>query len=296
MAKRPFLMASVTIGAIFLFFLLVIFAAGLLSDGSVMVPVGDKIGILEVNGTIFDAQLFTEQISEFRDSHAIKAVVLRIDSPGGGVAPSQEIHAELKRLAGEKPLIVSMGSVAASGGYYLAVAGERLFANPGTITGSIGVIMSFPDYRELMGKIGVKTEVVKSGQFKDIGSSSREFSAADRQLLQEMIDDVHSQFVQAISEGRDIPADRLEPYVDGRIFTGKQALAVGLIDELGTFNDAVRYAAKVTGIGENPGLVYPDPEHEDFIKRLLRGFESRYLGLDLRHKTTIGPQYLWNGY
>lgn len=288
-------MASITIGAVFFFFLLVVFAAGLLSDCSVFVPGGDKIGILEVRGTIVDAQQIVAKIADFRDSRNIKAVVLRVDSPGGGVAPSQEIHAELKRLAQEKPLIISMGSVAASGGYYLAIAGEHLFANPGTITGSIGVIMSFPDYRDLMGKIGVKTEVVKSGQFKDIGSSSREFSAADRELLQGMIDDVHAQFVQAISDDRNIPLDRLRPYVDGRIITGRQALSLGLIDEIGTMTDAVRYAAKVSGLGDSPALVYPEPEQVDFLERLLQGAVSRYLGVSLPRKTTIGPQYLWNG-
>lgn len=289
-------MASMTIGAIFLFFLLVMFTSGMLSGRSVVVPVGEKIGVLEAYGTIIDAQKLIEQIDDFRDNNTVKAVVLRVNSPGGGVAPSQEIYAELKRLAEEKPLIVSMGAVAASGGYYLAIAGERLFANPGSITGSIGVIMSFPDYRELMGKIGVKTEVVKSGQFKDIGSSAREFSAADRELLQGMIDDVHSQFVQAISEGRNIPLDRLQPYVDGRIFTGRQALAAGLIDELGTFNDAIDYAAKVSGMGSDPDLIYPEPERKDFIERLLQGAASRYLGVDLYRNNTIGPQYLWNGY
>jgi len=290
-------MASMTIGgAIFLVFLLVVFLAGLLSGRSIIVPGGDKIGILEVRGTIVDTQRIIAQIDEFRDRDDIKAVVLRIDSPGGGVAPSQEIHAELKRLAGKKPLVVSMGAVAASGGYYLAVAGERLFANPGTITGSIGVIMSFPDYQGLMGKIGIKTEVVKSGQFKDIGSSSRELTAADRKLLQGMIDNVHAQFVQAISEGRNIPVDRLRPYVDGRIFTGQQALAIGLIDELGTLNDAIRYAAGISGLGEKPELVYPEPEHRDFIERLLQGAANRYLGMSLSRNVAIGPQYLWNGY
>ncbi|MDB4470653.1 signal peptide peptidase SppA [Deltaproteobacteria bacterium] len=296
MKKRPFLLASMTIGAIFLFFLLVVFTSGMLSGRSVVVPVGEKIGVLEVYGTIVDAQKLIEQIDDFRDNNSVKAVVLRIDSPGGGVAPSQEIYAELKRLAEDKPLIVSMGAVAASGGYYLAIAGERLFANPGSITGSIGVIMAFPDYRDLMGKIGVKTEVVKSGQFKDIGSSTREFTTADRKLLQAMIDDVHSQFVQAISAGRDIPVDRLAPYVDGRIFTGKQALAAGLVDELGTFNDAIDYASKVSGVGENPDLIYPEPERKDFIERLLQGAANRFIGVDFSRKNAIGPQYLWNGY
>ena len=157
-------MASLLVGAIFIFFLLVVIVAGILR-GSSVVPVGEKIGILEVSGMITDAELLNEQINEFRESGTVKAVVLRVDSPGGGVGPSQEIYTELKRLTEEKPLIVSMGSVAASGGYYVAVAGERLFANPGTITGSIGVIMTFPDYQGLMGKVGVKTEVVKSGRF-----------------------------------------------------------------------------------------------------------------------------------
>jgi len=296
MKKRPFLMASMTIGAIFLFFLLAVLITGMLTGRSVVVPVGDKVGILEVRGKIIDAQQLIEQISEFRDSRAIKAVVLRIDSPGGGVAPSQEIHAELKRLAEEKPLVVSMGSVAASGGYYLAVAGERIFANPGTITGSIGVIMSLPDYQGLMGKIGVRTEVVKSGQFKDIGSSTRDLSDADRQLLQEMIDNVHAQFVQAISEGRNIPVERLRTFVDGRIFTGEQAQTAGLVDELGTLSDAVEYAAKVSGLGTDPARFYPQSKDGNYLERWFQGAAGRYLGVSLPPEISVGPQYLWNGY
>ena len=296
MKKRPFLLASLTVGGIFLFFLLVVITAGMFRTGSVVVSVGDKIGILEVEGTIVDARRLIEQIEEFRDRNAIKAVVVRIDSPGGGVGPSQEIYAELKRLAEEKPVIVSMGSVAASGGYYLAVAGERIFANPGTITGSIGVIMSFPNYQELMGKVGIQTEVVKSGRFKDIGSSTREFSEADRALLQEMIDDVHLQFVEAISAGRNMPIERLQPFVDGRIFTGRQAKDAGLIDELGTMSDAIKYAAKVAGIDDDSDLVYPEPEKINWIDRYLQSAASRYLGINVNAKRAIGPQYLWNIY
>ncbi len=296
MKKRPFLMASLTIAAIFIFFLLVIFTAGLFRGHNMVVSVGAKVGILQVQGIIADAQLLTEQIDDFRQSKAIKAVVLRIDSPGGGVGPSQEIHAELKRLAAEKPLVVSMGSVAASGGYYIAVAGEQIFANPGTITGSIGVIMSFPDYQELMGKIGVKNEVVKSGRFKDIGSPTRDFSAADRELLQTMIDDVHNQFVAAISEGRDIPVESLRPLVDGRILTGEQALEAGLVDQLGTMRDAIQHAASLVGLGDDPDLAYPDQEKEDLLERLLQGAASRFIGVELPPKVTFGPQYLWDGY
>jgi protease-4 len=296
MKKRPFLMASVTVGGIFLFFLLVVVAAGFISGGSVTVSVGDKIGVLEVEGPIGDARQLVEQIDGFRDHSNIKAVVVRINSPGGGVGPSQEIYSELKLLAAEKPVIISMGSVAASGGYYLAVAGERIFANPGTITGSIGVIMSFPNYQELMGKVGVRTETVKSGRFKDIGSSTRSFSVADRELLQGMIDDVHQQFVEAVSAGRNIPIDRLQPFVDGRIFSGRQAKEAGLVDELGTFTDAIKYAAKVAGLGDDPDLVYPEPEDMNFIDRYLQGMLGHYFGDVLSARTAIGPQYLWNGY
>ncbi|WP_321372124.1 signal peptide peptidase SppA [uncultured Desulfuromusa sp.] len=295
MKKHPFILASLTIGGLFLFFLLVVFAAGLLGTGSV-VSVGDKIGVLEVEGTIVDSRLLAEQIVTFRNRSNIKAVVVRVDSPGGGVGPSQEIYAELKKLAEEKPLVISMGSVAASGGYYIAVAGERIFANPGTITGSIGVIMSFPNYQDLMGKVGIQTEVVKSGTFKDIGSSTRKFTVADRALLQEMIDDVHLQFVEAISAGRNLPLEKLQPYVDGRIFTGRQALELGLVDELGGFHDAIKYAATVVGIEDEPDLVYPEPVKMDFIDRYLQSAVSHILGVDLGLKTTSGPQYLLHNY
>jgi len=296
MKKRPFLMASLTVAGVFIFFLLVVMTAGMIRTGSVMVSVSDKIGILEVKGPIADSTLLLTQIKEFSEQDNIKAVVARIDSPGGGVAPSQEIYAELKLLAAKKPLVVSMGSVAASGGYYLAVASEHIFANPGSITGSIGVIMSFPNYRELLGKVGVQTEVVKSGRFKDIGSATRPFTAADRTLLQGMIDDVHQQFVEAVSDGRHMPVDRLKPFVDGRIFTGRQAKEIGLIDELGTLNDAIRYAAKVAGIDEDSDLVYPEPEKIDLIERYLQGAVSRYLGINLIEKRITGPQYFWDGY
>ncbi len=296
MKKRPFFIVSLAVSAVFVFFLLVVFTAGYIRTGSMVVSVGDKIGILEVEGTITDSRRMVEQIEEFRDQNNIKAVVIRIDSPGGGVGPSQEIYSELKQLAKEKPLIVSMGSVAASGGYYLAVAGEKIFANPGTITGSIGVIMSFPNYQELMGKVGVGTEVVKSGRFKDIGSSTRKFLTADRDLLQGVIDDVHKQFVEAISLGRKMPIERLQPFVDGRIFTGRQAKEVGLIDELGTLADAIKYAAKVTGINDDPDLVYPVPEKTNIIDRYLQNTVNHYLGVDFSLTHEIGPQYIWNNF
>ena len=295
MRKRPFLIASIMIGGIFLFFMLVMFTAGYLRSGSLISTSTRQIGVLEITGTINNDRLVVRQIDTFREDDAIAAVVLRIDSPGGGVASSQEIYTELKRLAQKKPLVVSFGSVAASGGYYLAMAGERLFANPGTITGSIGVVMSFPDYQELMGKVGIRTEVIKSGPYKDVGSAMRDMTDAERHLLNEMLTDVHSQFVEVVSKGRNVPIDELIPYVDGRIFTGRQALEFGLVDELGGFNDAVAYAADKAGLKGRPELVYPPPERKRLLQRYLNIVIDRYVGVDFGFKGSIGPQYLWPG-
>jgi protease-4 len=294
--KRPFLLASLTLGGIFLFFLLVVMTAGLFRDGSSVVSVGAKVGILEVTGPIEGSRDFIRQIDNFREQGSIKAVVLRINSPGGAVGPAQEIYAELNRLAAAKPLIVSMGSVAASGGYYLALAGERLFANPGTITGSIGVIMTFPDYRQLMEKVGVDSQVIKSGRYKDIGSATREMSESERLLLEQMIDDVHQQFVEVVSEQRQLSPEQLKPYVDGRIMTGRQARQAGLLDEIGTFNDAVAYAARIAGLDPDPDLVHPQREKINFWERYLPEKISRVLAMPGPNFPALGPQYLWNGY
>jgi protease-4 len=295
MKKRPFFLASMLIGGIFLFFLLVFVAAGYFRSGSLLPSSSGRIGVLEISGMVSNERLIIKQIDNFRDDKSVKAIVLRIDSPGGAVGPSQEIYHELKKLAQEKPVIVSFGAVAASGGYYLAMAGERIFANPGTITGSIGVVMSFPDYQELMGKVGIKSEVIKSGPYKDLGSATRDMTDDERSLLQEMISDVHRQFVEAVSAGRNIPVAELAPYVDGRIFTGRQALTIGLIDELGSFNDAVDHAAMRVGLEGEPDLVYPPPERQEFLQRYLNILLNRFGGVSMALKDAMGPKYLWTG-
>ena len=259
-------MASLTIGAMFLFFLLVVLVSGTWRGSSDLVAVGEKIGIIEVLGPIEDSKLLIEHLHDFRDSGSIKAIILRIDSPGGGVGPSQEIYTEVRKLAEQKPVVVSMGSVAASGGYYIAAPAKRLFANPGTITGSIGVIMSFANYQELMEKVGIKSQVVKSGEFKDTGSATRPFTKAEEELVQSLIDDVYAQFVEAISLGRKMPVEQVMRLADGRIYSGRQALEVGLVDELGNLQDTIDYVAELTGMGDDPTLVYPRPEKKDFFE------------------------------
>lgn len=294
MKKRPILLATLTIAGIFLVFLLIAVFLGRSGSRSGLVSVGEKIGVIEIYGPIMASDTLIDNIIDFRDNNSVKAVILRIDSPGGAVGPSQEIYSEVIKLQKKKPVVVSMGSVTASGGYYIAAPAKRLFANPGTITGSIGVIMSFPNYEGLMKKVGVSSVVVKSGRFKDIGSPTRPFSDAERKLMQSLIDDVHSQFVEAVSLGREMPAEKVMKIADGRIFSGRQALAVGLVDELGGFRDAVDYTSRLVGLGDDPDLIYPEAEKPDLLERILNSTLGS-IAFDARQRWKVGPQYLWTG-
>ncbi len=292
MKKRPFLMALLTFGAIFLFFLILIVVVTSLEGRSPILSLGEKVGVIEVTGVIIDSRQLTKQIGEFRDDPSIRAVVLRIDSPGGGVGPSQEICEEVGKLAHDKPVVVSMGSVAASGGYYIAVPATRIFANPGTITGSIGVIMEFANVEELLGKIGLRNEVVKSGPHKDIGSPTRPMTSSDREILQGMIDDVYDQFAHQVSVSRKIPLETVKSFADGRIFSGRQALDKGLVDELGNFQDAVDAAGKLAGIEGEPRLVYPPRKKPGMLDYLVEESVSRFTR-EISGRATPGLQYLW---
>jgi protease-4 len=229
---------------------------------------GERVGIIEINGVISESDEILESIRRFRDDQTIKAVVLRINSPGGGVAASQEIYREISKTVKVKKVVASMGSVAASGGYYIAAAADKIVASPGTITGSIGVIMGYTTFEELLKKIGLAPVVVKSGKYKDIGSPVREMTAEERNILQEFTDQVHRQFIEAILEGRKIERSVLEPVADGRIMTGQTAKALGLIDELGNFEDAVVIAGELAGIKGKITKVYPLEKRFSFMKYL----------------------------
>lgn len=288
-------MALTTLGAIFLFFLLVVAALRGLVDRRAPLSIGARVGVVEVVGEIEDSRHIIEQLLEFRDDDSIKAIVLRIDSPGGGVAPSQEIYEEVKKSLVVKPVVVSMGSVAASGGYYIAAPAHRIVANPGTITGSIGVIMGYTNFQELLQKIGLKSEVVKSGPHKDLGSPVRPMSEEDRRILQSMIDDVHDQFVTAVAQGRKLKVEQVRALADGRILSGRQALAAGLVDELGNQQDAVDVAAKLAGIEGEPDVVYPRPESPKLIDYLIQETASR-LTRGLQGNRSGGVRFIWPGF
>ncbi|MFO7606224.1 MAG: signal peptide peptidase SppA [Desulfurivibrionaceae bacterium] len=229
-----------------------------------------KIGVVEVKGMITSSEEVIRVLTSFRKNRNIAAIVLRIESPGGAVGASQEIFEEVKRTRQVMPVVASMGSVAASGGYYAALGANKIVASPGTLTGSIGVIIKFPNFAEIFEKIGYKSEVVKSGKMKNIGSPGRSMTEAERELIQSLIDNVHSQFVNAVSEGRELPAEKVLELADGRIFSGEQALQAGLIDRFGNFTDAVELAAKLAGLEEKlPELVYPAQKDFSLLKILL---------------------------
>lgn len=285
-------MALLTLGAIFVFFLLLIVLVGKMSGRSNHFVLGDKVGYVTIAGAITASEKIIEQIDDFKDDASVKAIVLRINSPGGGVSPSQEIYDEVKAAADVKPVVVSMGAVAASGGYYIAVPAQRILANPGTITGSIGVIMQFTNIQELLGKVGLKSQVVKSGQHKDIGSPVRPMSAADREILQSLIDDVYSQFVQTVSESRNLELDRVRQLADGRIYTGRQALEAGLVDQLGGYQDAIRVAADLAGIEGDPKVVYPARDKEELLEYFIQ--ETARLAKQGIQNGNAGLQFLWS--
>jgi protease-4 len=217
---------------------------------------GGRVGLVEILGEIDDSDEVVDQIERLDRDASVKAVVVRLDSPGGGVAASQEIYEALRKLHDDKkPVVASFAGVAASGAYYVACAADSIVSNPGTLTGSIGVIMSFPNTEELFRKVGLHFEVIKTGKFKDVGSMWRPMTPDERELLQNVLSNVYDQFVDAIVDGRGMEREDILPYADGRIFSGDQALEYGFVDRLGDLDDAIDMAAKLGGIRGEPTIV-----------------------------------------
>jgi protease-4 len=218
-------------------------------------PLGEKVALVRVEGVILDSKNVIDELKSYSKDSSIKAVVVRVNSPGGAVAPAQEIYKELLRFKQEKKVVVSMGAVAASGGYYISSPADKIVANPGTLTGSIGVIMEIPNVQGLMKKIGVETQVIKSGKHKDIASTFKSMTPEEKKILQDLLDDVHDQFIEAVSESRGMDYEDIKKLADGRIFTGKKAQELGLVDVLGNLQDAVTLAGELSGIKGEPQLV-----------------------------------------
>lgn len=231
-------------------------------------PFGGKVGVITIDGTILSVEDPLQEIDRFRRREDVKAVVVRLESPGGSVAAAQELFEAVKRLAGEKPVVVSMGSVAASGAYYIACGATKILANPGTITGSIGVRMEHVMLGDLLRWTKIQHETLKSGRFKDLAAFDRPMTPEEREILQGMLDDIHLQFKEAVAASRNLSLEKLEPLADGRVYTGRKALDLGLVDELGGFDRAVRLAAKLGGIRGEPRVVRPEKRLR-MIERIL---------------------------
>lgn len=271
------------------FFIIFIIAVvlSLLVTFSQRVPLGEKVAVIEVTGMIVDAANTIEELKDYSKDASVKAIVLRINSPGGAVAPAQEIYDEILKVKEKKKVVASMGAVAASGGYYIAAPADRIVANAGTLTGSIGVIMELPNVSGLMEKIGIQTQVIKSGRHKDLASVFKELTPKEREILQAVLDDVHNQFIEAVSTARGMKFEDIKELADGRIFTGRKALELGLIDELGNMEDAIMVAGRLSGIKGEPEVVTRKEKFSVFD--LLRGqlperiFGSAFSGIELKY-------------
>lgn len=257
MKRKRILVGLGVIAALLIFFFSILFFIGRSGGKTSRFAFGNKIAVVEVRGVITESSGIIEEIHQYQEDDGVKAIILRVDSPGGGVGPSQEIYREISKVKMKKKVITSMGSVAASGGYYIACASDRIVANPGTITGSIGVIMEFTNIEELFKKIGIKGVVLKSGEHKDIGSPFREMTPDEKKIVQDVIDNVHQQFIEAVAKGRKMDREKVVQIADGRILTGEQAKQLGLVDEMGNLQDAIDLAAKMVGMVGKPNVIYP---------------------------------------
>lgn len=268
MKKYPLVTAFFILVFICAVFFVLVFAISYFGEEFSFGLGGDRIAVVKIEGTIVESESVIEKIIKFRKNKNVKALILRINSPGGIVAPPQEIYEEVKKTCKEKKVIVSVESVAASGGYYIACAADTIVANPGTLVGSIGVMIPVENIGELLQKIGVSSKVIKSGKYKDIGSMTRPITEEEEVILQDLIDNTYNQFVDVVVEGRGMTREDVLKLADGRVFTGAQAIELGLIDKLGNLQDTIALAAEMVGIEGEPKVIYPQkkrPSIFDFI-------------------------------
>ncbi len=270
----------------------------LLAVGSALLPdrwksPSGEIALVRIQGMLMDSQNIVRQLSNYRHNPNVRGIVLRIDSPGGAVAPAQEIYNEIMKLkADHKTVYASMGTVAASGGYYIACAANYVLANPGTLTGSIAAVMAFSNIEELTDKIGVKPIIIKSGKYKDVGSPLRGMKPEERKLLQSVVDDVHQQFVQAVAKGRGLPVSEVNEIADGRIMTGQQALTLKLVDEMGGLEKTIELLAKKIGVEGRPKVI-EEKEKTPFFDWLLQSSLPSRLAATLVPASLPRLQYVW---
>jgi protease IV len=286
-------------GAFFLFvlavFTLVLLAMHAGGQQAGIHAFGEKIGVVDLDGVIMDPNGMVEDLRRFNDDDSVKAIIIHVNSPGGGVAASEEIYREVKRIHDKKskPIVSSIQTVGASGAYYVSSATNKIYADSGSVVGSIGVIAEWVNYGDLMRWAKLKPEVLKVGQFKDTGDPTRELTPAERQYMQGLIDNMYGQFVQAVAEGRHAKVDDIKGIADGRVWTGQQALDLHLIDQVADFRSAVLETAKSVGISGEPVLVHPEKERKSLMD-LLFGDATPYLPTKEKLlDQEVGFYYLW---
>ena len=297
--KTNLLLWIVVGGGGLLFFVLCLLALTLSSasdGGSSFTLSTNQIAVLDLQGVIFDSKEFNDSLKEYGNRSAVRAVVVRINSPGGGVAASQELYEALRafRSQSRKKVVVSMASVAASGGYYVACGADRIFANPGTVTGSIGVIAEWFNYGDLLRWAKMESIVIKSGALKDAGSPTRPLTEAEKVYFQGLIDNMYNQFVSAVATSRKMNTEAVRKLADGRVYTGQEAKTNGLVDDIGTLQDAIAAAAKMSGIVGEPKVISPPKKQFSLLDLLLGDSRSSLVPINMdRSESHIRFQYLW---
>ena len=297
MARRRDIVIGVIIGGAFLFmfgFLVLMFIGLTMSDGDVSFSsLGGSIGVIPMAGVMDEStgRPVIEYLERWRDNRSIKAIVVHVNSPGGGTAIAQEIHDAILDVRDEKPVVVAMAEVAASGGYYIACAADRIVANPGTLTGSIGTIISFHTFQGIFDKVGIGTETIKSGEFKDVGDYSREMTNEEELMLKAVVMDGYEQFVEAIATGRNMDREDVYAVADGSVYTGLQAYNLGLVDTLGGLADAVKLAADLAGLDGEPEVVRPREKRRSFLADVLSGVLGD-LGQEIKG-SGVGPRLMY---
>ncbi len=295
--KRTSLLLWIVLGggALLFFIICLLSLTFVMSDRGGLSLSSDQVAVLELEGVIYDSKDLADELHDYGNRSGVRAVVLHINSPGGGVAASQELYEAVRRFRAEshKKVVVSMSSVAASGGYYVACAADKIYANPGTITGSIGVIAEWLNYGDLLRWAKMEDIVIKSGILKDAGSPTRPLTPAEKIYFQGLIDNLYGQFVSAVATGRKMKEETVRKLADGRVFTGQEAKTLGLVDEMGTLQDAISAAAKMAGIRGEPRVITP-PEKKTSLLDLLLGDSRTKLSLNPdRSESHIRFQYLW---
>jgi protease IV len=269
--------------------------------GTAALGIGGRIALIQVDGMITDDQSFLRDIRRLRNDRTVRGWVVAINSPGGTVAPSQSMYQTLVRIRSEDqvPVIASIGTVGASGGYYVALGADSILVLPGSITGSIGVLMQYPNVQGLMDRLGVRMEVVKGGDQKDLATPFREMDPEHREILEALVADVHEQFIEAVAEARSMPVDEVRILADGRVLSGRQAQAVGLVDGMGNRDEAVAMAGRMAGLGPHPRVVRPPQPRRPLLLELLFGHSAIAAVQDLAGSVTGGSwptiQYIMQG-